>query len=79
MRHQQGAGGDKLDGGNGFGAQSSARVHVGLGGAPRIDSLEVRWPSGARQTFTALPADRIFRLIEGEASPRPFVATRSGR
>jgi len=68
-----------VDGGNGFGAQSSARVHVGLGGALRIDALEVRWPSGARQTFTSLPADRIFRLIEGEASPRPFVATRSGR
>jgi len=56
-----------VDGGNGFAAQSSRRVHFGLGAAERIDKLEVLWPSGRRQTFENLPADRWARLVEGEA------------
>ncbi len=63
-----------VDGGNGFASQSSRRVHFGLGGAAAIDRLEVRWPSGLRQTFTNLPADRFYRLVEGEPAPKPFTA-----
>ena len=62
-----------VDGGNGFASQGSMRVHVGLGTAEVIDRLEVRWPSGARQTFEKLPVDRIARLTEGAASLAPFV------
>jgi ASPIC and UnbV/FG-GAP-like repeat len=62
-----------VDGGNGFAAQSSPRVHFGLGAAARIDRLEVRWPSGLRETFTALPVDRIARLVEGKGV-LPFAA-----
>jgi hypothetical protein len=54
-----------VDGGNGFAGQSTMRVHFGLGASTVIDSLEVRWPSGARQVFEHLPADRIARLVEG--------------
>ena len=54
-----------VDGGNGFAGQSTTRVHFGLGPATRIESLEVRWPSGRRQTFRDLPVDRIAWLIEG--------------
>jgi len=61
-----------VDGGNGFAGQSSRRVHFGLAGAAKIDRLEVRWPSGLRQTFTNLPADRFYRLVEGEPEPKPF-------
>ncbi|MFY9822848.1 MAG: CRTAC1 family protein [Thermoanaerobaculia bacterium] len=61
-----------VDGGNGFAAQSSQRVHFGLGGAVAIDRLEVRWPSGARQTFENIPADRLYRLVEGEPALKPF-------
>ncbi len=63
-----------VDGGNGFAAQSSARVHVGLGAATTIDRLEVRWPSGLRETFTSLPVDRIARLVEGRGVPLPFAS-----
>jgi len=63
-----------VDGGNGFAAQSSSRVHFGLAGATMIDRLEVRWPSGARQTFEKIPADRLYRIVEGEAALKPFVA-----
>ena len=55
-----------VDGGNGFAAQSTTRVHVGLGTSAAIDSLEVRWPSGTRQVFGKLPVDRIARIVEGQ-------------
>jgi hypothetical protein len=54
-----------VDGGNGFAGQSTTRVHFGLGSSRMIDSLEVRWPSGLRQVFEHVPADRISRLVEG--------------
>ena len=63
-----------VDGGNGFAAQSSQRVHFGLAGAAVIDRLEVRWPSGARQTFEKIPADRLYRIVEGEPALKFFVA-----
>jgi hypothetical protein len=63
-----------VNGGNGFASQSSRRVHFGLGDSSAIDKLEVAWPSGRRQTFTGLAPDRIYRLVEGEAEPRPFAA-----
>ncbi len=56
-----------VDGGNGFAGQSSRRVHFGLGASTRVERLEVRWPSGLRQTFENLPAGRLYRLTEGEA------------
>lgn len=62
-----------VDGGNGFAAQSSRRVHFGLGGADRIDKLEVLWPSGRRLVLTDLLADRWVRLVEGtSAKTFPF-------
>jgi len=36
----------EVNGGNGHAAQSSKRLHFGLGAAAKIDSLEIRWPSG---------------------------------
>jgi hypothetical protein len=61
-----------VDGGNGFAAQSSRRIHFGLGSAERIDKLEVLWPSGRRQVLENLPADRYVRLVEGGAKPTNF-------
>jgi hypothetical protein len=68
-----------VDGGNGFASQASARVHAGLGAATKIDRVEIRWPSGARQVFENLPVDRIMRIEEGAAAPAPFSAGRSSR
>lgn len=54
---------------NGFALQSPAEQFLGLGAAERIDSLEVRWPSGKVQTFRDLPADATVELTEGEPAP----------
>jgi hypothetical protein len=54
----------EVDGGNGYAAQSSRRVHVGLGKAARVDAVEVRWPSGLAERFM-VPLNRITSLQEG--------------
>ena len=46
-------------------SQSDLRVHFGLGAASRVDSVEVRWPSGAVDTLTNLQADRFYAVREG--------------
>jgi tetratricopeptide (TPR) repeat protein len=56
-----------VDGGNGFAGQSTRRVHFGLGDAATVERLEIAWPSGRRQVFEGLPADRIYRAV---APPR---------
>jgi hypothetical protein len=66
-----------VNGGNGFAAQSSQRVHFGLGPASKIERLEVRWPSGNKQTFDNLSADKIYRLVEGNSRVKPLVAKES--
>jgi hypothetical protein len=63
-----------VNGGNGFASQSSRRLHFGLGEAERADSVEVYWPSGARQTFRGLAAGRRYRLVEGRPEPEPVAA-----
>ncbi|MBT9558658.1 MAG: CRTAC1 family protein [Myxococcales bacterium] len=35
-----------------FGGSSSMTIHVGIGGAPAADAVEVRWPHGATQVFS---------------------------
>ena len=50
--------------GSGYLAQNDPRVHFGLGAATLIDTLEVRWPSGAVQQLTAVAADQVLTLQE---------------
>ncbi|MBI3940604.1 MAG: CRTAC1 family protein [Acidobacteria bacterium] len=54
----------EVSGGNGYSAQSSTRLHFGLGAADRIESLEIRWPSGLVQKLD-VPLDRISYIKEG--------------
>ena len=41
------------------------RVHFGLGSATTAD-LEIRWPSGAKQTLPKVPSNQIVVVKEGE-------------
>jgi hypothetical protein len=56
----------EVKGGEGFGATNPYRQHFGLGKALKIDSLEIRWPSGTTHKFTALDANHIVALKEDE-------------
>jgi len=55
-----------VDGGNSFAGQSMRRVHFGLGAESKIERLEVRWPSGGKETFAAVSADRLNMIEEGK-------------
>ncbi len=68
-----------VNGGNGFASQSTYRVHFGLAGENSIERLEIRWPSGAKQTFEKLSADRIYRVVEGRPNPYPFTTKAATR
>ncbi len=58
----------EVKGSEGFGATNPYRQHFGLGQQARIDSLEVRWPSGLRQSFYALETNQIIGITEGQSS-----------
>jgi len=53
----------EVNGGNGYSGQSSLRLHFGIGQAARIDSVEIRWPSGVVQKES--PAvNKITKIME---------------
>jgi len=69
-------------GGGSYCSAGDPRMHFGLGSATRVDTLEVRWPSGRVDRHEGLAADAGYRLREGD--PRPellnvWTADASGR
>src|ERR1700722_17221752 len=50
--------GDVTSGGS-FASTHDPRVHFGLGDAATIDSIEVHWPSGAKEKFIITKVDQI--------------------
>jgi hypothetical protein len=52
------------DGKSGYLAQSSLPLYFGLGDATKLDSVEVRWPSGAQQILREPALDSILVLQE---------------
>ena len=55
----------EVNGGNGYSSQSTARVHFGLGALDKMDAVEIRWPSGRKETFS-VPLDTISSIEEGK-------------
>jgi hypothetical protein len=51
--------------GGGYISQSDFRLHFGLGGATKVDSVEIRWPSGLVQHLDNLEANKIIKIREG--------------
>jgi hypothetical protein len=56
---------DEVRSGSSYISQNDLRVHFGLGGASKIDGVEVRWPSGLVEHFDNLAVDAIHVLKEG--------------
>ena len=57
---------DEVRSGGSYLSQNDLRLHFGLGSAAKIDSVEIRWPSGKTETLKDLPADKIFTITEGQ-------------
>jgi hypothetical protein len=47
-----------------FLGNSDPRLHFGLGAAPVVERLELRWPSGTTQTFANVKTDQILKVKE---------------
>ena len=59
-------------GGGSYLSASDPRLHFGLGPAPKVDRVEVTWPSGRRDCYQGLAADAGYRLREGDPDPKPL-------
>ncbi len=55
---------DHVRAGGSFLSGNDLRLHFGLGTQPRIDSLEIRWPSSRVDRYVDLPVNRILAFRE---------------
>lgn len=62
-----------VNGGNGFGSQSTRRVHFGLADHAEVEQVDIQWPSGKTQSFTDLTANRIYHIVEDRNQPVELV------
>jgi tetratricopeptide (TPR) repeat protein len=59
----------EMKGSEGFGSTNPYRIHFGLGTRTRVDSLEILWPGGTKQTLTGVGVDRLLRVREETSGP----------
>jgi len=60
---------DEVRSGSSYDSNNDMRVHFGLGAAKKLDSVEVRWPSGLTEKFREVRLDAINSLKEGSGEP----------
>jgi hypothetical protein len=51
--------------GGSYESSSDKRVHFGLGDEESVEAVEIRWPSGAKQTLHLPTVDRFYTIDEG--------------
>ena len=65
----------EVRGGGSYLSQNDLRLHFGLGPAKKMESVEIRWPSGKVETLENVAADAIYTIVEGAgirtATPLP--------
>ncbi|XBH15251.1 CRTAC1 family protein [Edaphobacter paludis] len=59
---------DDIFSGGSFASTHDPRVHFGLGDSTKVDSVEVHWPSGAKEKFSIAKVDQIVTLTEGKGT-----------
>ena len=57
---------EEIHSGGSYLSQNDLRVHFGLGVAKKIESVEIRWPSGRIETMKDLDADKFYSELEGQ-------------
>ncbi len=56
----------EVQSGSSYLAQNDLRAHFGLGRAERAERLEIRWPSGLKESIENLAANQIVTIREGK-------------
>ena len=59
----------KTSGGSYLASHDSREV-LGLGAAQKIDTVEIRWPSGKIDKLTNLPINTYLKVVEGQGFVR---------
>jgi hypothetical protein len=63
----------QVSGGSSYLSSPEKTLTFGLGSAPKIDSLEIRWPDGTTETAKDLPGGSRWKVEEGRVSaPTPL-------
>jgi len=62
---------DEVRSGSSYNSSSDLRLHFGLALETKINSIEVRWPSGQTESFDAPGIDQYLDLIEGKGKQSP--------
>lgn len=57
---------DDVMSGSSYISQNDLRLHFGLGRAIKVDLIEVRWPSGLRESFRDIAPNQLILIREGE-------------
>ncbi len=69
----------EVRGGSSYLSQNDLRLYFGLAGENKLDSVEIRWPSGKVEILKDLAADYIYAIVEGKgvqsSKPLPSFAT----
>jgi len=60
----------EVKGSEGFGSTDPYRVSLGLGRRSQVDELQVLWPSGKKQEFHSIGADRLIEIRETDSQFR---------
>jgi enediyne biosynthesis protein E4 len=68
---------DEVRSGSSYNSNSDMRVHFGLGAIVKIDSVQIRWPSGLVETFAETKTDAVNTMTEGAGTPLPAAETKS--
>ena len=65
--------------GSSYCSQNDLRLHFGLGASEKMSTVEISWPSGAKETLQGLSADYIYTIVEGQGlqGKTPFVKNNS--
>ena len=61
--------------GSSYYSQSDLRLHFGLGKATKVESVEIAWPSGLKESFKNVPANQFLTVQEAKG----IVDKRKGR
>jgi enediyne biosynthesis protein E4 len=61
--------------GGSFLASHDPREILGAGQAAKIDSVEIKWPSGKVDKLVNPPINQYVKIVEGESGVKPAAAT----
>lgn len=57
---------EEIRSGTSYLSQNDLRIHFGIAKNTKVDSIEIRWPSGKVETIKDLASDKFYAVLEGE-------------